>query len=73
MQKSLELNAPCYVLVDYPGVMHAFTNPEADVLGPKFGLPLKYDPEADEDCATAADDPTSPKASMFHVSKISIA
>jgi dienelactone hydrolase len=38
-----------YVLVDYPGVMHAFTNPEADVLGPKFGLPLKYDPEADED------------------------
>jgi len=38
-----------YMLVDYPGTMHAFTNPEADELGAKFGLPLKYNAEADKD------------------------
>ena len=37
------------MLVDYPGTMHAFTNPEADELGAKFGLPLKYNAEADKD------------------------
>lgn len=38
-----------YMLVDYPGTMHAFTNPAADELGAKFGLPLKYNAEADKD------------------------
>lgn len=38
-----------YLLVDYPATMHAFTNPEADELGAKFGLPLKYNAEADKD------------------------
>jgi dienelactone hydrolase len=38
-----------YMLVDYPGTMHAFTNPDADELGAKFGLPLKYSAEADKD------------------------
>lgn len=34
--------------IDYPGVTHAFTNPEADVRGKKFGLPLAYNKEADQ-------------------------
>ena len=38
-----------YILIDYPGALHAFTNPDADELGAKFGLPLKYDAEADND------------------------
>ena len=38
-----------YFLVDYPGAMHAFTNPGADELGTKFGLPLKYNADADND------------------------
>ncbi len=38
-----------YLLVDYPETMHAFTNPDADELGTKFGLPLKYNAEADKD------------------------
>ncbi len=38
-----------YRVVSYPGVKHSFTNPEADELGRKFGLPLAYDAAADKD------------------------
>jgi len=38
-----------YVFVNYPGAVHSFTNPDADVNGEKFDLPLKYNAEADED------------------------
>jgi dienelactone hydrolase len=38
-----------YLFIDYPGAMHAFTNPDADELAAKFGLPLKYDANADND------------------------
>jgi dienelactone hydrolase len=34
--------------VNYPGALHAFTNPEADMFGKKFGLPLAYNKDADE-------------------------
>ncbi len=36
-----------YQFIDYPGAKHAFTNPAADVLGKKFGIPLAYNKEAD--------------------------
>jgi dienelactone hydrolase len=32
-----------YRVVEYPGAVHAFTNPEATALGKKFNLPLRYD------------------------------
>jgi len=38
-----------YQLVAYPGVLHTFTNREADSYAAQFGLPLKYDAEADAD------------------------
>jgi dienelactone hydrolase len=38
-----------YIFVDYPGALHAFTNPDADENAKKFGLPLGYDAEADKD------------------------
>jgi dienelactone hydrolase len=41
-----------YMLVSYPGVMHTFTNREADSYAAQFGLPLKYDNEADTDSWT---------------------
>jgi dienelactone hydrolase len=34
-------------VVQYPGAVHAFTNPEATALGQKVNLPLRYDAEAD--------------------------
>lgn len=38
-----------YRFVAYPGVLHSFTNPEADRFGREFELPLAYDAEADAD------------------------
>jgi dienelactone hydrolase len=38
-----------YQLVSYPGVTHTFTNREADSYAAQFGLPLKYDANADAD------------------------
>ncbi|MEW6646121.1 MAG: dienelactone hydrolase family protein [Pseudomonadota bacterium] len=36
-----------YRFVNYAGARHAFTNPDADGYGQRFGLPLAYHPEAD--------------------------
>lgn len=41
-----------YMLVAYPGVMHTFTNREADSYAAQFGLPIKYDHAADTDSWT---------------------
>jgi dienelactone hydrolase len=38
-----------YKLASYPGVKHTFTNREADSYAAQFGLPLKYDAQADAD------------------------
>lgn len=38
-----------YKAVVYPGVMHSFTNPDADEYAKKFSLPLAYNAEADKD------------------------
>jgi dienelactone hydrolase len=35
--------------VGYPGVMHSFTNPDADIYAKKFNLPIAYDRKADRD------------------------
>jgi dienelactone hydrolase len=35
--------------VGYPGVMHSFTNPDADAYAKKFKLPMAYDGKADRD------------------------
>lgn len=38
-----------YTFIDYPGVLHGFTNPAADALAEQTGLPLGYDAHADHD------------------------
>ena len=37
-----------FQFINYPGAVHSFTNPEADELGKKFGLPFAYNAEADK-------------------------
>lgn len=37
-----------YEFVNYPGAVHAFTNPDATAKGKEFNLPLAYNKEADE-------------------------
>lgn len=38
-----------YTFVNYPGVKHSFTNPDADAMGKANNLPLAYDAHADRD------------------------
>jgi dienelactone hydrolase len=44
-----------YRYVDYPGAVHAFTNPDATEAGKKWKLPLKYDAKADKASKAEAD------------------
>ena len=44
-----------YRFVDYPGAVHAFTNPDATEAGKKFKLPLKYDAKADKQSKAESD------------------
>jgi dienelactone hydrolase len=48
-RKEMDAAGADYRIVIYPGAKHAFTNPDADVLGKKFNLPIAYDAKADKD------------------------
>jgi dienelactone hydrolase len=39
-------SAGCQIIT-YPGAKHAFTNPQADILGREYNMPIAYDPVAD--------------------------
>jgi len=43
-----------YQVIEYPGAVHAFTNPEATELGKKFNLPLRYDAKVDQEAKAEA-------------------
>jgi dienelactone hydrolase len=43
-----------YRVVEYPGAVHAFTNPEATALGKKFNLPLRYDARVNQEAEAEA-------------------
>lgn len=43
-----------YQVIEYPGAVHAFTNPEATAIGQKFNLPLRYDAKANEQAKAEA-------------------
>ena len=46
-KKEMQAAGASLVFIDYPGAVHAFTNPAATENGKKFNLPLAYDAEAD--------------------------
>lgn len=48
LKKELDAAKANYQVIEYPGAVHAFTNPEATAMGEKFKLPLKYDASADQ-------------------------
>lgn len=48
-EKEMKAAGVDYKLVNYPGVVHAFTNPTATKLGKKFEIPIAYDEKADKD------------------------
>jgi len=46
-KKEMDAAKVSYKFIDYPGAVHAFTNPEATAKGQQFKLPLAYNAEAD--------------------------
>jgi dienelactone hydrolase len=46
-RKSMDSVGAHYTFVEYPGAMHAFTNPDATANGTKFKLPIAYNAAAD--------------------------
>ena len=44
--KDMQHAAADYVLVNFPGVLHSFTNPGADAIAAQFGMPVGYDEAA---------------------------
>jgi dienelactone hydrolase len=47
-KKEMDSAGVNYKFVNYPGVKHSFTNPEADKFGAQFNMPLAYNAEADK-------------------------
>ena len=47
-KKEMDAAKVNYRYVDYPGAVHAFTNPESDANGKRFNLPLAYNASADK-------------------------
>jgi dienelactone hydrolase len=48
LKKDFDAAKADYRVIEYPGAVHAFTNPEATELGKKFNLPLRYDANVDQ-------------------------
>jgi len=53
-KKEMDAAKVDYTFVNYPGAVHAFTNPEATEAGKKFNLPLAYNAEADKESKAEA-------------------
>jgi dienelactone hydrolase len=47
-KKEMDAAKVDYKFINYPGAVHAFTNPDATEAGKKFNLPLAYNAEADK-------------------------
>lgn len=54
LKKDFDAAKANYRVIEYPGAVHAFTNPEATELGQKFNLPLRYDAKVDREAKDEA-------------------
>ncbi len=54
LKKDFDAAKVDYKIVEYPGAVHAFTNPEATALGKKFNLPLRYDAKVNKEAEAEA-------------------
>jgi dienelactone hydrolase len=43
-----------YRFINYPGALHAFTNPAATEIGKKFNMPVAYDAAVDKQAKAEA-------------------
>ena len=54
LKKDFDAAKADYRIIEYPGAVHAFTNPEATEMGKKFNLPLKYDAKVNQEAEAEA-------------------
>jgi len=54
-KKDMEAGKASLVFINYPGAVHAFTNPEATEKGKQYKIPLAYNAEADKQSKAEAD------------------
>jgi dienelactone hydrolase len=54
LKKDFDAAKADYRIIEYPGAVHAFTNPEATELGKKFNLPIRYDAKVDQEAKAEA-------------------
>jgi dienelactone hydrolase len=54
LKKDFDAAKADYRVIEYPGAVHAFTNPEATELGQKFNLPLRYEAQVDREAKAEA-------------------
>ena len=54
LKKDFDAAKADYRIIEYPGAVHAFTNPEATELGKKFNLPLRYDAKVNDEAEAEA-------------------
>src|SRR5690349_13667352 len=54
LKSELDAAKADYKVIEYPGAVHAFTNPEATELGKKFNLPLRYDAKVNQEAKAEA-------------------
>ena len=48
-KQDMKRNGADVEFINYPGVKHSFTNPDANDFGKRFNMPLVYDEKADKD------------------------
>ena len=53
-KKEMDAAKVDYQFINYPGAVHAYTNPEATEKGKKFNLPLAYNAEVDKQAKSEA-------------------
>jgi dienelactone hydrolase len=53
-KKDMDSAKADYKFINYPGAVHAFTNPEATEAGKKFNLPLAYNAKVDKESKAEA-------------------
>jgi dienelactone hydrolase len=53
-KKDMDAAKADYRIIEYPGAVHAFTNPEATAAGKKFNLPLAYNAKVDKESKAEA-------------------
>jgi dienelactone hydrolase len=54
LKKDFDAAKVDYRIIEYPGAVHAFTNPESTELGKKFNLPLRYDAKVTQEAESEA-------------------